>query len=225
MSFWPLHIHLVLFMMLSLAFTGCATIRVEVIPRSVKGIEAGDCLTVVLDFQDGSPQKAEELEKSIGDCISDAMIWRNLSAKFINPGEFRRAVFPDMDITSVPRGGDRILGLLGSSQFRNKIQSLNLRYLITVREHTWSHTTMELDHHWGGYWIHRKNTELVAYIVDLQKASDSGEVRVTVAGRGYYGYCILLPVIPAYTEGRACQILGRAVTKLLLGGKTGELSK
>ncbi len=63
---WPLHIHLVSFMMLSLAFTGCATIRVEEIPRSATGIEAGDGITVVLDFEGGSPQRAERWEKNIG---------------------------------------------------------------------------------------------------------------------------------------------------------------
>lgn len=227
MSFWPRPIHLMLFMMLSLALTGCAAkFRVEEIPRSVTGIEAGDCITVVLVYQGGSPQKAEKLEKSIGDCISGAMVKRNLSVRFIPPGEFRRAVFPDTDITSAPRPR-AILGLLSSPQFRDKIKSLNLRYLITVRERT------ELKEHLRGAsqiafleLAHEKSTVLVADIIDLQKASDSGEVRVTVEDSGVYACVCIFPVVaPAFTEGRACQALGRAVTKFLLGEKNGELSK
>lgn len=217
-SFWPLHIHLVLFTMLSLAFTGCAKLHVTEIPTRVTGIEPGDSITVALDFQGGSPQKAEKLEKSIGDCISDAILERNLSVRFIHPGEFRRAVFPDMDITSAPRTRESVLMLLSSPQFRETIKSLNLRYLVTVRERTANEARGYGGHMAGGVVVHEKSTELVANIIDLQKASDSGEFQVTVKDTGYYGCVAYLPVvIPAFTESRACKTLGRAVTKFLIG--------
>ncbi len=230
MSLWPLYIHLVMFMILPLAVTGCATIRVDVTPGSVTRIEAGDCITVVLGFEGGSPERAEKLEKSMGDCISDAMVDRKLSVRFIDPSEFRRAVFFDRNITSAPWDRQLILGLLSAPYFRDKIRSLNLRFLITVREGTLSYTEFisRAESFWSfsGYWVHRKKTELVADIIELQKGSDSGEVRVTVADRGYYTYAYIIPIIlPAFTEDRACQTLGRAVTKVLLGEKTDELSK
>ncbi len=226
MSFWPLPIHLILFMMLPLAFTGCSTIRVEVIPGGITGIQAGDSITVVLNFEGGSPARAEKLEKTIGGCISNAMAERKLSIKFIDPGEFRRAVFFDRNITSAPWDSQLILGLLRAPYFRDKIKLYNLRYLITVREGTWSHTEFKTDASLYGYWVHAKNTELVADVIDLQKASGSGEVTVTVADKGFYSCVLLIPVgLPAFTEGRACKTLGRAVTKFLLGEKTDELSK
>lgn len=226
MWFWPLHIHLLLFMMLSLAFTGCATIRVDVIPGSITRIEAGDCIAVVLDFEGGSPARAEKLEKSIGGCISDAMVERKLSIRFIDPNEFRRAVFPGMDITSAPRTRESLVGPLTSPKFRDKIKSLDLRYLITVREGTWSSTQVETDRQIYVIRIHGKTTELVASIIDLQNVADSGEVRVTVKDSGYYGCISCLPVVvPAFTESRACKTLGREVTKFLLEEKNGELSK
>ena len=218
-SFWPRPIHLALFMMLSLAFTGCAKLRVEEVPRSGTGIEAGDCITVVLVYQGGSPQKAEKIEKSIGDCISGTMVKRNLSVRFIPPGEFRRAVFPDTDITSAPRPR-AILGLLSSPQFRDKIKSLNLRYLITVRERTELKESLIGDPILYSSLLisHDKSTVLVANIIDLQKKSDSGEVRVTAEDTGAYGcVCIFPVVVPAFTESRACKTLGRAVTKFLMG--------
>ncbi len=229
---WPSHIHLVLFMILPLAFSGCSTIQVQVkdTPGSVTGIEAGDCITVALDFEGGSPEMAEKLENSLGGCISDAMVERKLSVKNIDPGEFRRAVFFDKNITSASWDRQLILGLLNAPYFRDKIKSLNLRFLITVREGTLSYTEFisRAESFWSfsGYWVHRKKTELVADIIDLQKGSDPGEVRVTVADRGYYTYAYIIPIIlPAFTESRACKTLGREVTKFLLGEKTGELSK
>ena len=220
MSFWPLRIHLVLFVTLSLAFTGCSKTHVKEIPGSVTGIEAGDRITVVLDYEGGSPQKAEKLEKSIGDCISDAMMRRNLSVRFIPPGEFRRAVFTDMDIISAPSTREAILGFLSSPPFREKIKSLNLRYLITVREKTgfyYDRFEGGPEFYSGGV-SHEKSTELVANIIDLQEASDSGEFQVTVKDTGYYGCVAYLPLfIPAFTESRACKTLGRAVTKFLMG--------
>ncbi len=230
MSLWPLHIHLVLFMMLPLAVIGCATIRVDVIPGSITEIKAGDCMTVVLDFEGGSPERAEKLEKNLGGCISNAMAERKSSVKFIDPGEFRRAVFFDRNITSAPWDRQLILGLLSAPYFHDKIKFYDLRYLITVREGTMSYTEFisKAESFWSfsGYWVHRKKTELVADIIDLQRGSDSGEVRVTVADRGYYTYAYIIPIIlPAFTEDRACQTLGRVVTKFLLGEITVELSK
>ncbi len=228
MSFGPLNIRPAFLVMLSLAFTGCSTIQVQVkeTPGIVTGIEAGDCITVVLDFQGGSPQQAEDLEKSVGDCIAKSMAERRLSVRFMHPGEFRRTIFPGMDITSAPRNRDWIVGLQSSPQFQDKIQSLNLRYLIAVRERTGSFQNLDTDMRYYVGVAHGKNTELVALIIDLQKASDSGEVRVTVEDTGWYGCWSFVPVsVPAYTESRACQTLGRAVTKFLLGEQAGEVLK
>ncbi len=223
----PLGVRLLLFPMVSLAFSGCAKFRVEVIPRNPTGIEAGTCVTAVLVYQGGSPEKAEKLEKRIGGCISGAMADRNLSVRFIPAAEFRRTVFPDTDIASAPRPR-ALLGLLSSSQFRDRAESLNLRYLITVMERTELKEGLMGDPIALSFLIvtHDRSTVLVANIIDLQKASDSGEVRVTVEDQGAYGgVCIIPVVVPALTEGKACQTLGREVTKFLLGEKPDEPSK
>ncbi len=186
-------------------------------------MEVGDSITVVLNFEGGSPEGAEELEKNIGGCISDAMVKRKLSIRFIDPNEFRRVVFPGMDITTAPRTRESLVGPLTSPKFRDKIKSLDLQYLITVREGTWSFTQVETDRQIYVIRIHGKTTTLEANIIDLQNVADSGEVRVTVKDSGYYGCISCLPVvIPAFTENRACKTLGQAVTKFLLGEKAGE---
>ncbi len=240
MWFWSLHIHLLLFVMLSLAFTGCATIPPWIsgreVPGCVRGIEAGDGITVVLDFQGGTSYErwrwvAEAEEERIGDYISDAMAKRNLSVRIISPGEFRRAVFPGMDITTAPTNRESILRLLDSSSFREKIKYLNLRYLIIVRKITRFDKSLRAGSFSDTSIIpYDKSTSIGADIIDLKKPADCGEVQVFVLDKGYCGcvgsYGCAFPVFtPTSTEWRARKTIGLAVTKFLLGEKTHELSK
>lgn len=117
---------------------GCpAKVQVQHSGKVFGALEPGDCLTVALDYSAGSPEKAAELETSLSLCLKQALREAGWPAKFIPPDEFRRSLFPNLDITSAPRSVESFVSLLKAPQFRQGIDSLRVRYVVVIKEETW----------------------------------------------------------------------------------------
>jgi hypothetical protein len=199
---------------------GCYTVQVQHTGKGSGAVEPGDALTVVLDYGGGSPDEAAKQEARLSECVQQALHEAGRALKLIPSDEFRRLVFPDFDITSAPRSTESLVLLLKVPQFRQKIDSLQLRYLVTVKQEETS-SRPEGFGVGGGYpgiailgATHKKRTELTACIIDMKSASETGVVSTTAESTGFYGWVIILPIIvPAMTELSACQHFGREVVK------------
>jgi hypothetical protein len=182
-------------------------------------VAPGEALTVVLDYVGGSPDEAAKLEAKLSECMQEALHEAGRELKLIPSDEFRRLVFPNFDITSAPRSTESLVSLLKLPQFRQKIDSLRLRFLVTVKEETSSQS--DFFGVGGGYpgWgilgsTHEKKTELMASIIDMKRAIETDLVRTTSESTGFYGLVVILPIIvPARTESTACQRFGREIVK------------
>lgn len=198
---------------------GCSTVQVQHTGGSSGAVEPGDALTVVLDYTGGSPEEAAKLEVKLSECVQQALHEAGRALKLIPSEEFRRLVFPDFDITSAPRSIESLVSLLKVPQFRQKIDSLQLRYLVTVKEETSSRSeAVAVGGGYPGWGIlgsgHEKRTELMARIIDMKSASETDVVSTTAESTGFYGLVVILPIIvPAMTESTACQHFGREVVK------------
>jgi len=201
---------------------GCsAKVQVQHSGKVSGALESGDGLTVVLDYVSGSPEKAAKLETRLSGCVQQALREAGWPAKFIPPDEFRRLLFPDLDITLTPRSAESLVSLLKAPQFRHKIDSLRLRYMVVIKEETWLWDYTDppiVGIPYGGatLYTHKKSTDLTASIIDLKSGSETGVVSDTAESTAYYGHVFIMPIIlPAVTESTACQRLGREVVKFI----------
>jgi len=200
--------------------TGCSTVQVQHNNGGDTGaVSLEDSLTVVLDYSGGSPQEATKLEARLSDCVHEALREQGQAARLILANEFRRAVFPNFDITSAPRSTQSLLSLLKIPQFRQSLDSLGLRFIVVVQEDTSSQS--EYFGVGGGYpgWgivgsTHEKRTELIAHIIDTKSTTQTDAVSTTAESAGFYGLVVILPIIvPAVTESAACQRFGMEIVK------------
>jgi hypothetical protein len=194
--------------------SGCSTVHVPHTGKGFGGEEPHDALTVVLDYTGGSPEEAVKLEARLSECIQQALNEADRALKLIPSDEFRRLVFPDLDITSAPRSTESLGLLLKVPQFQQKIDSLRLRFLVTVKK---EETSSRSDGIVGPYLVlvtHEKIFDLVAHIIDMKSVSEKGVVSTTEKSTGLYGLLGILPIIiPPITESNACQHFGREVVK------------
>jgi hypothetical protein len=212
------------------AILSCATTHVTVSQESTERIQPAESITLLLNYRSGSLQDAEALEKSLGNCVANALKKKCPHVTFIQPSEFRKKVFPEMNITSAPSSGESMLLLSQSPKFQEAVKPLNLRYVVSITEYTRSDTKTDVvaaGGYGGGFIIggvsDDKTTELMARVIDIQRSSYSGCVQATAKASGFYGIFILVPIIiPAFTESDACKSFGDAVAKFILGEEIGE---
>jgi len=202
-----------------ICLAGCSTVQGQQSGTGSGPMAQGDALTLVLDYGGGSPEDAAKLEGRLAACVQQALKDAGRAAKLIPADEFRRTVFPDRDITSAPRSAESLALLLKVPQFRQQIDSLHLRYLITVREDTASRYESKEFESSAGIVVtstHTKRTDLTARIIDMKRASQPGVVSATAQSTGVYGVVAILPIIvPAVTESTACERLGLEVVKFI----------
>jgi hypothetical protein len=198
---------------------GCSTAYVDHEGTVSRPLEQDETLTVfVLGKAGDLPKKAAKLEVRLSECVQQALNEAGRGAKLIPSDELRRDVFPDMDIPFARRSAEYLVSLLKEPQFQPKIDSLRLRYLITIEEQT---TYVET----GGenelmmLVKMEKKTYLKARIIDTKSASETGVVSTTIESKGYAGFGLLgIFYVPAVTESTACKRLGKEVVTFISSG-------
>jgi len=150
---------------------GCsAKVQVQHSGKVSGALVPGDGLTVVLDYVAGSPEKAAKLETRLSVCVQQALRKAGWPAKFIPPDEFRRSLFPNLDITTAPRSVESFVSLLKAPQFHQGIISLRLRYVVVINEETWLWSNI-MDEHIGQA---TQSTDLKESFLQLLKAPLDG---------------------------------------------------
>jgi hypothetical protein len=192
---------------------GCTT-EVQHIRGSCGTVERDDAVTLVLENEysgDRSPEEVAALEASISECLQRALKEGGQAVTLILPDDFRRVVFPDLDSTSAPASAKTLASVLEVPHVREKIDGLQLRYLIAIRAGTTSKVHGGAAPYTVGA-VHWKLTYLTAFIIDVKNASETGEVRVTVESVGFYTFPIIWPAV---TESPACKRFGREIVKFI----------
>jgi hypothetical protein len=211
--------------MVLVCLAGCSTVHVQHSRGSCGPTERDDALTLVLDYGSGGRSLEEDarLEVVLSECLRRALKGDSQAVTLIPADEFRRVVFPDLDFTFGPPSAETLVSLLEVPHFRQKTDSLHLRYLIGVRGGTTSgyEPFFAAGGSMGGaFWIigatHDKTTNLTAHITDMKNPSETGEVSIYAGSSGFYGVFVVLPITwPAVTESPACKRLGRELVQFI----------
>jgi hypothetical protein len=218
---WP---YIVPILVAFVCLTACSTVYTEQKGGTSGEMEPGDAITILLDYVGGSPEEAEKLESGLAACVQQALKEASQPARLISSDEFRRVLFPGMDLTTAPRSVPSLLLLLKEPRFIEEVDALGVRYIVSITEET-SSSLGPVILGAGGYpgvliaagAGHKKRTELVARLIDMRNSKDAGTVSARRESVGYYGVVLyVIPVVwPAVTESSTCERLGKEVAAFI----------
>lgn len=179
-------------------------------------------------YKEVRPVRAE-LER----CAIDAIEEHLPGLRYISRETFTKTAFPNLPSDSAPTDLRHIRNLLDNSIFGQRIEPLNLRYIIYVG----GHTEIEETHAWelvGGYmaatavgmskW--KKDTDVSALVFDLRSPLDSVSTEKHSEGTSWVAG--LFPIIigmPTSAESRACRDIGEQLANTLAAAKDLEMQQ
>jgi hypothetical protein len=161
------------------------------------------------------------VEQELESCLSKSLLKEQAKLNIFPAKEFRRVVFPDKEFLASPRNPGAIIELLGNDEFKARIATTHVHYLIIL-----DIETSNTGKHWGAdcsnpgcldirqTWVRVSN--ITATIIDVQHALRFGVTEANATGKAGYVIPVLvfIPVpfpIPFFsaTESRACAGLGQ----------------
>ena len=163
-------------------------------------------------------------------CVADAVSDRFPDLRYIPREAFCDAAFPNLPQGAAPLDLKSMSVLLDNEQFRKRLDSLNMRYIVYVSGYTEIHES----HAWelvGGYmaataigmseWS--KSTDASAIVFDLKHRSESARAAAHTSGTSWVaGIFPFILGAPADTEGRACRAVGVEVVSTIEAARTAE---
>ncbi len=200
---------------------GCTDVQVKEERKSVTDIGVNEKISFILDRSKiKDVDEAQEIEIKIEKCIDKALKKLEPPIQTVSAETFRKNVFPGLDYLSVPSSPDSINALLKSQEFRKRIESLRLRYLLILQGKSGFINTN------GGFagsvmivtWD--KQTKMSACILDLVKSCNAGDIKAEALGHGWFAILGVFPIgFPAISEGSACKALGQKVASFIAGNR------
>jgi len=226
--------HALCLLLIALVSAGCAhTGHVGRDRFSPTGIAPGEAVAILLAQRCAglSESDCEEVPSAMAQmefetCFGDAMRAKKSDLAIIPANEFLRSAFPVTDLHEAPRTSEAWLPMLHDAEFHQRVNRLRVRYLVVLKVSTFEGSSRRTfgaaQGMWGvgGEWD--RTSSMVAEILDLREARQSG--KLTSSAHGKQGYVvpvfviIPLPPVPyfAATEAKACSSLGRAAAKFVL---------
>ncbi len=223
------HFYPLLFPLLAVSvFAGCATTNVRQTKKTPVALSSNDAIAIVLDhfwYSLGS----ERIGESLAECVAGATSRKAPELRVLSPSVSREAIFPGFAAAAVPGTPETLALLMDHPEFRSRLESHGIRYLVLLRGGTRAirHGEIACDDTgraggcYGLYWWD-KTTDLRAFIMDTRQGAVSNEITATVSGRPWIAVIFIAPVgIPVSTEYPACQAIGESIAMHLSGGATG----
>lgn len=221
----------VLFPIFAIAiFVSCATTNVRQTRTTPMMPSSNDAIAIVLDhfwFSLGS----ERVGESLAECVAGATSRKAPGLRVLSPAVSREAIFPGFEAAAVPGTPETLALLVDHPEFRSRLESHGIRYLVLLRGGTRAirHGEIACDDTgqaggcFGAYWWD-KTTDLGAIIMDTRQGAVTNEITATANGRPWIAVIYVVPVgIPVSTEYYACQAIGESIASHLSGGASGSL--
>lgn len=214
-----------------LLVAGCASSGPELAEKS-QAQSPKQAITVIRSdtFQFDWGKEIKPVRADLERCATNAIETHFPDLHFVSREEFTKTAFPDLPINSAPTDLRYIRVVLDSPTVRQRLEQLNLRYIVYVG----GHTEIAASHSWvmiGGYmaataagistW--EKETEVSALVFDLK--NPRGTTRTEDRGEGTSWVAGLFPFIigmPTSSEHRACKQLGEQLVHTLSAARNLE---
>ena len=210
-------------------FSSCATTNVRQTRNNPVALSSREAVAIVLDhfwYSLGT----ERIGESQAECVVGAISRKAPGVRVLSPAEFREAIFPGFAAAAVPGSPETLALLMDHKEFRSRLESHGIRYLVLLGGGTWAIRLVEICCHNGygwvggcyGVWWWDKTTDLGALIIDTHQRAVSNEITATTYGKPWFAVLFIAPVgIPVSTEYPACQAIGESIAFHLSGGASG----
>jgi len=175
----------------------------------------------------------DPIEADLEHCATQAIDKAFPDLVYISREKFSQRAFPNLPADAVPLKLRDMRVLLDSRKFRERIEPLNLRYIVYVSGHTHKVSS----HDWatiGGYmaatfigmstW--ERKTDASALVFDLKNPESTVDVESSAEGTGWVAG--LFPIIvgaPATTEYQACRIVAEQLVLMLAQARKLEVAQ
>jgi len=191
------------------------------------GISPGDSVVILLNEskEHGVNIVSERKEKSIENCMVNAMTNKNIKWNIVSAKIFRRTIFPGKKYEDTPRTVEDLLLFLQDEESRHQVEMIGIRYLIIVDTNTYNYGEKSdfaaQGWAWGVSQTWTRSSNFTSFVIDVKQPAKSGGFSSSSYGKAGYVLPFLLviplPPIPifALTESQACLALGTAVVKFL----------
>jgi len=211
-------------------FTSCATTNVRQTRITPVVLSSREAVAIVLDhfwYSLGT----ERIGESQAECVVGATSRKAPGLRVLSPAAFREAIFPGFAAAAVPGSPETLALLMDHPEFRSRLESHGIRYLVLLRGGTRAirHGEMscEAGYRWEGgcygLWWWDKTTDLEAFIMDTHQRAVTNEITATAKGKPWIAILFVAPVgIPVSTEYPACQAIGESIASHLSGGASGQ---
>lgn len=210
-------------------FASCATANVRQTQKTPVALSSREAVAIVLDHFWYSPG-SERIGESLAECVAGATSRKAPGLRVLSPAVSREAIFPGFEAAAVPGTQETLSLLMDHPEFRSRLESHGIRYLVLLRGGTKAIRHGQIDceagYRWAGgcyglYWWD-KTTDLRAFIMDTRQGEVSNEINATVNGRPWIAVIFIAPVgIPVSTEYPACQAIGESIASHLSGVASG----
>ncbi len=199
---------------------GCTDIKVQEERKTETSLEANEKISFILDRSNiEDEENAKEIEVKIEKCIDKALKKLVPPIQTVSAETFRKTVFPGIDYLFIPSKPDSIIALLNDPDFKNRITSLGLRYLLILQGKS---SFMDQGGGLGpGFLLFTwdKESKMSACVIDLKQGCKAGDVQTIALGHGFFAIFIFPFGLPAISEGPACKALGNQVAIFITGNR------
>ena len=202
---------------------GCTVSKVQNVEKSFSGDVSAQTVAVFPTRQGSA---------NLADCVRTDMHRANSNLRFMDPQEFRDALYPWFEPGTAPRKTDDLVLLLHRPLVREKIAQLGLRYVISIGGATTAH---DWEHHLEGgggypgafvvlgYGKKVRDTNIAALIWDLEEPTSSTNLSSAKSDASYY-LCCMIPFfyIPSTAESHACKEMGEEIVQFVTDHSVNE---
>lgn len=213
---------------LILIVSGCTDIQVHQDKKNSIDLRGNEKISFILDrFSIKDIEDAQNMEEQIEECISNELNKLVPPVQIVSAETFRNTVFPGIDYLSVPSSLESVQTLLQTTSFKARIDQLEIRYLLILKNEYSSKAEPVGGCIGGGgggaclaFIVWNNETKLSVTVVDVEKSCSVGEVKAQAIGHPWVGIVLIFPLgFPAFSEGPACNALAKEVAAFIAGDR------
>jgi len=199
-----------------LIISGCSTTRIDQEVNAAYSIKEGESIVLLSD----SYHTGNKTENDFMDCLNKSLLKKQNQFNIISTNDFQNMFYPWFEPSTAPQKIDDLPKLLNKKVIKNKLDQLQIKYLIKITGETITNASsgaLSCAAGPGGggcfgfaWWDDTSSYE--ASIWDLSQETSVGNVSASVSGTSVIPAIIIPIPILARTQSNACVGLSKQIT-------------
>ena len=199
-----------------LIISGCSTTRIDQEVNAAYSIKEGESIVLLSD----SYHTGNKTENDFMDCLNKSLLKKQNQFNIISTNDFQNMFYPWFEPSTAPQKIDDLPKLLNKKVIKNKLDQLQIKYLIKITGETKTNSSsgaLSCAAGPGGggcfgfaWWDDTSSYE--GSIWDLSQETSVGNVSASVSGTSVIPAIIIPIPILARTQSNACVGLSEQIT-------------